>query len=132
MGAALTQQINGSEHPIYYISRQLNKAERNYSTTERESLCVVFALKKCVVIICTNTILLVVTNERTDVAFCEMVSGPLGVRFEIIRKANTYADTLSRNTVHLVTPPYGAVCDRELLRQEQEKDQRISTVKEEV
>ncbi|KAJ8873506.1 hypothetical protein PR048_024324 [Dryococelus australis] len=36
MGAVLSQKINGFEHSSYFISRQLNKAERNYSTTKRE------------------------------------------------------------------------------------------------
>ena len=33
------------DYPIVYSSRKLNKAERNYSTTERESLGMVFALQ---------------------------------------------------------------------------------------
>ena len=34
------------DYPIVYNSRKLNKAERNYSTTEREALGMVFALQK--------------------------------------------------------------------------------------
>jgi hypothetical protein len=34
------------EKPIYYASRQMSPAERNYTTTEREALAVVYACKK--------------------------------------------------------------------------------------
>lgn len=47
VGAILAQPIDDSTyHPIVYASRKLNKAERNYSTTEREALRMVFALQK--------------------------------------------------------------------------------------
>ena len=34
------------ERPIYYCSRQMSKAERNYTTTERECLPLIYACKK--------------------------------------------------------------------------------------
>ena len=34
------------EFPISYVGRQLNLAERNYSTTKREGLGMIFAVKK--------------------------------------------------------------------------------------
>ena len=34
------------ENPIYYASRQMSLAERNYTTTEREALAVVYSCKK--------------------------------------------------------------------------------------
>ena len=34
------------DYPIMYSNRKLNKEEHNYSTTEREALGMVFALKK--------------------------------------------------------------------------------------
>ena len=34
------------EHPVYYHSRLLSPAERNYSTTDRECLAVITAVKK--------------------------------------------------------------------------------------
>ena len=47
IGAILTHPgDDGMEYPIVYSSRKLNKAEINYSTTEREALGMVFALQK--------------------------------------------------------------------------------------
>ncbi|GFW35383.1 retrovirus-related Pol polyprotein from transposon 297 [Trichonephila clavipes] len=42
----LLQGKDKEEHPIEFASRLLNPAERNYSTTEREALAVVWALNK--------------------------------------------------------------------------------------
>ncbi|GFX01863.1 retrovirus-related Pol polyprotein from transposon 412 [Trichonephila clavipes] len=46
LGAVLLQGENKEEHPVEFASRLLNPAERNYSTTEREALAVVWALNK--------------------------------------------------------------------------------------
>lgn len=46
LGAILSQKRDGQERPISYASRQLNSAERNYSTTERELLAVMYAIKQ--------------------------------------------------------------------------------------
>lgn len=48
IGAVLSQlDDNGFEKPILFLSRQLNKAEKNYSTTEQECLAIVWAVKNC-------------------------------------------------------------------------------------
>ena len=46
IGAVLGQRENGKPYVIYYASKTLNEAQRNYITTEKELLVVVFALDK--------------------------------------------------------------------------------------
>ena len=43
MGAVLVQKRNKLMHPDAYASRHLTKTERNYSTSERELLAIVWA-----------------------------------------------------------------------------------------
>ena len=47
MGAVLYQLVQERLMPVWYLSRKLNSAERNYNTRDREMLAVIFALKKC-------------------------------------------------------------------------------------
>ena len=45
LGVILTQPGEGDlDHPIAYSSRKLSTAEKNYTTTEREGLTMVYAL----------------------------------------------------------------------------------------
>lgn len=46
LSAVLLQTHDDQEHPIEFASRLLTSAERNYSTTEREALAVVWSLSK--------------------------------------------------------------------------------------
>ena len=46
IGTILGQRIGKASHAIYYASRTLNDAQRNYSTNEKEFLAIVFALEK--------------------------------------------------------------------------------------
>ena len=46
IGAVLGQRINKCPVVIYYASRTLNEAQKNYTTTEKELLAIVFALEK--------------------------------------------------------------------------------------
>ncbi len=44
LGAVLTQEIGGEEHPVLYISRKLSKRETMYSTIEKECLAIRWAV----------------------------------------------------------------------------------------
>ena len=44
--AVLGQRENGKPHVVYYPRKTLNEAQRNYTTTEKELLAVVYALDK--------------------------------------------------------------------------------------
>lgn len=45
LGVVLMQEgAEGMDHPIMFVTRQLSKAENNYSTTEREALEMVYVL----------------------------------------------------------------------------------------
>ena len=45
MGSVLSQKDpKGCDHPIYYASRQLIPAERNYTVTEREALGMIYSV----------------------------------------------------------------------------------------
>ena len=45
LGAVLTQEGEDGEHPIVYVSRVLTPAEKNYTTTEKECLAMVWSIK---------------------------------------------------------------------------------------
>ena len=61
IGVVLGQREDGKPYVIYYVSKTLNEAQRNYTTTEKELLAVVFAFEKfraylvgCFIVVLTN------------------------------------------------------------------------------
>ncbi|KAG6930518.1 hypothetical protein G0U57_003575, partial [Chelydra serpentina] len=43
LGAVLSQEVDGEEHPVLYLSRKLFPCERNYAVIEKEALAVKWA-----------------------------------------------------------------------------------------
>ena len=46
IGTVLGQKVNKASHVLYYASHTLHDAQLNYTTTEKELLTIIFALKK--------------------------------------------------------------------------------------
>ena len=46
IGAVLSHKTDRGEQPIAYVSRTLTSAEKNYSVLEKESLAIIFGIKK--------------------------------------------------------------------------------------
>ena len=46
LGVVLGQRSDKILHPIYYASKALNEAQKNYTVTEQQLLAVVFAFEK--------------------------------------------------------------------------------------
>nr|GFA64903.1 reverse transcriptase domain-containing protein [Tanacetum cinerariifolium] len=83
VGAVLRQRIEKHFRPFQYASKTMNQAEANYTTTEKEMLAVVYALKKF--------------RRKSTIASLDSVTS--GVYFKVIdtRGAENYAaDHLSR------------------------------------
>ena len=57
VGAVLGQRVEGKDHVIAYASKTLDEAQRNYTTTEKEMLAVVFAIEKfCPYLVCNKVV----------------------------------------------------------------------------
>ncbi|KAK9701510.1 Integrase core domain [Popillia japonica] len=87
VGAVLYQTIDGVEHPIAYMSKNLNKCQRKYSTTEKELLAVLVAVEKFRSYV-EGTRFTVVTDHHSLI-WLSKLSNPTG-------SLNVVADALSR------------------------------------
>lgn len=108
LGAALLQGEGPDERPVEYASRLLTSAERNYSTTEREALAIVWSIAKfrgyieesSVVVITDHQPLKWLMSLRTPsgrLARWALQLQPYNLRIDYTSgKANVVADTLSR------------------------------------
>lgn len=108
VGAVLTQQHPEGERVVCYISKSLTRLERNYSTTERECLAVLFAIEKLRPYI--EGARFTVVTDHYSLKWLNSIKDPVGriarwavrlqqYNFEIIHRAgkdHVIPDTLSR------------------------------------
>lgn len=109
VGSMLTQKINGVERVIAYASRSLSKAERNYSTCEREILSLLHACENFAGYI--QGVHFKVITDHASLKYLSKLSNPTGrlsrwalrlsmFDFEIIHRKgslNVVPDALSRS-----------------------------------
>ena len=112
IGLTLGQTIDGKELAIAYAGRDLNKAERNYSATEREALAVIDGIKRFQPYLTGRKF--IVHTDHTALKWLMSIQNPTGrlarwsmliqnFDFDIVHrpgKLNGNADALSRR-------PYG-------------------------
>lgn len=108
LGAVLLQGDGNQERPIEYASRLLNAAERNYSTTEREALAVVWAVERFRPYLDGQPV--IIGSDHQPLRWLLSLKSPAGrlvrwalklqsfdIQFQYTPgKANVVADTLSR------------------------------------
>lgn len=138
IGATLVQaDEKGVEHPVAYVSRTLNKAERNYSTTEREALAIIYALKqfRCYVHGSLNTVVLTDHHSLRFLQTSNNLAGRLARWATQLQEydlkieykpgsMNGDADALSRSNTNSVTL---AVLTRNQRNTEKEKESKNET-----
>ena len=108
IGAVLMQEKDGILHPLAYVSKTLNQAQRNYSTTKKEALSLVFALEQFRHIILMFPITVWTDHKPLLGALTKPTKDDCLSRWALLiqeyainlryleGKANIFADTLSR------------------------------------
>lgn len=149
IGAVLVQGEGAKEHPVEFASRLLTQAERNYSTTEREALAVVWAVEKFRGYIEGNKV--IVQTDHQALKWLMSLKTPTGrlarwaLRLQpfditikyITGRTNVVADCLSRPSCDQETENECGICSvvvdmpkkpKEEVRTEQLKDEDIASI----
>lgn len=141
LGAVLSQEVDGQEHPVAYCSRTLFPAEKNYSTTERELLSLVWSTKyfRCYLLgrpfkVITDHAALKWMLSLKDPSSRLMRWSLRLAEFDFTvehkaGKRHTNADGLSR-AVHVVRSDALPVVDLDILRKCQREDPVVQGLKQ--
>jgi len=117
MGAVLMQAYDGILHPVAYMSKTWNSAQRNYSATKKEALALTYALENFRTIIFTLPVdvytdhqpLLGALQKPTKdecLTRWSLLIQEYGVKIHYLKGArNIFADTLSRLPVPVTIEP---------------------------
>ena len=72
VGACLFQVVDDTEHPICYLSKKLNKHQRNYSTVEKEAFGLLFATRALSVYFGSSPV--IVYTDHSPLQFLQRMS----------------------------------------------------------
>lgn len=123
VGGVLFQLIDGDEHPVAFMSKKLNSAQRNYSVTELECLAAILCIQKfrCYVegmpfTVITDHAALKWLMEQKDLTgrLARWSLKLQGFNFDITHRkgtANIVHDTLSRVEIAEIEQVVGAPID---------------------
>ena len=120
IGATLGQFHDGKDVAIAYAGRDLNDAERNYSTTEREALAVIFGIKKFAPYLHGRKFIL--HTDHHSLKWLMTITDPTGrlARWSLLIQQHDFeirhrpgashgnADALSRRPYNFKSPPISA------------------------
>ena len=113
----LSQIVEGEEHPVGFVSRQLNKAEQNYTATEWECLAVVWSIGQFEPLLIDKPFTIVTDHSALQWLATKKMENKRLTRWALTLqeysytivhrpgKANANADALSRSPLTHTAPP---------------------------
>ena len=111
IGVVLGQREDGKPYVVYYASKTLNEAQRNYTTIEKELLVVVYALEKCLAYLVGSDIVIFTDHSALKYLLTKQDAKARLIRWVLLLKEfnlhikdkkgveNVVADHLSRLTI---------------------------------
>ena len=108
VGAVLGQKIDGKSYVIFYVSKILNQAQKNYDTTEKEMLAVVYSFEMFRPYLLGSKVIVFTNHAAIKYLLAKKESKPMLIRWVLLLQefdwkvrdkkgtGNKVADHLSR------------------------------------